>query len=88
MSTEEATPESVPLQRPVRRGERAETVKQSKWKLIAEAWRVGAANRGRFGHLKTAGALLSFFPRVALNRLSWLLISAGQWLHKKTRIDA
>jgi hypothetical protein len=63
-------------------------MKRSNWSLIVEAWRVGAYRRGRFGHLKTAGAALAFLPRVALNNLAWLLIEVGRWLDKRTRIDA
>lgn len=54
------------------------------WRKFKAAWREGAAKRGRFGHVKTAGALIEFLVRAALYNLGWRLTRFGGWLARKT----
>lgn len=59
----------------------------STWKLLQRAWCDGARSRGRFGHLKTAGAALFFPVRVGMYNLGYRLRDFGSWLIKTSELQ-
>lgn len=50
------------------------------WRTFTAAWRVGARNRGRFGHLKTLVFVLCMPFRLMLYSLGVHLERLGGWL--------